>query len=153
MELAIALDLSFEPVEKIAFEFRNLPAAQASHVNVISLRTSFVKMFLPLHVHQIQLVDQPVALQQAQGAVHRDPVNLGIEPTRTPQELAGVKMLLGGLDDAENSAALASHAQPARHQFGLQSSGSFGLRQWHKGVLSLLKLGCNCKPACGWMKD
>jgi hypothetical protein len=128
MELAIPLDLAFKPVEQIAFEFRDLPAAEAGHMNVISLRSSFVKVLFTLHVHQIQLVDETVALQQAEGAVDSDPVNLGIEPASATQKLAGVEMLLRGFNHAEDGAALASHAKSARHQLGLQSPGSFGLR-------------------------
>ena len=51
VEVAITLNLSFQPVEQIAFKFGNLAATQASHVYVVALRASFIEMLLPLHVH------------------------------------------------------------------------------------------------------
>src|SRR5437016_11727451 len=44
MELALALDLPFETVEKIALELQDFPATQACHVQMIALRPTFVKM-------------------------------------------------------------------------------------------------------------
>ena len=62
VEVALALDLSFEAVEQIAFKFGNLSATQASHMNVIALRPSLIKVLLALHVHQVKFVNQSVAL-------------------------------------------------------------------------------------------
>jgi hypothetical protein len=63
VELAVALNLPFEAVEKIALEFRDLSATQARHVNVVPLWTSFVKVLLSLHMHQVQLIHQTMAFQ------------------------------------------------------------------------------------------
>jgi hypothetical protein len=125
------LNLPFEAVEKIAFEFSDLAATKAGHVDVVALRAAFVKMFLSLHVHEIEFVDQAVALQQSEGAIYGDAVDLGIELAGLAQDLAGIEMLFGGFDDAEDGATLMGHAQAARHQFSLEPSGSFGLRKWH----------------------
>jgi len=38
MELTIALDLPLQTVEQIALEFRNFPAAQTGHVDVVALQ-------------------------------------------------------------------------------------------------------------------
>ena len=40
VEAAVALDLSLEAIEEIAFELRDLPATQAGHVDVIALRAT-----------------------------------------------------------------------------------------------------------------
>jgi hypothetical protein len=45
--------------------------------------------------------------------------------------LAGVEMLLSGLHNAEDDSTLSSHAQTPGHEFRLQASGSFRLRQGH----------------------
>ena len=37
----------------------------------------------------------------------------------SPKYLAGVEMLLCGLDDAQDDAALARHAEPSGHKLGL----------------------------------
>src|SRR5579864_7052508 len=56
LKFAVTLDLPFEAVEQLAFQFDDLSAAQAGHVYVIALRTPLVIMFLALHVHHIEFV-------------------------------------------------------------------------------------------------
>src|SRR5215831_755848 len=107
---AIALDLPLETVEEVAFELRDLAAAQAGHVDVVALRASLIVMLFALQVHQIQFVDQPVAFQEVEGSIHRDPVHLRVDLPRSAKDLAGIEMLLGRLDHAEDGSALASHA-------------------------------------------
>ena len=60
---AIALDLSFQAIEQLAFEFHDFSAAQARHVDVVALWAALIKMLLALHVHQVEFVDQAIALQ------------------------------------------------------------------------------------------
>lgn len=57
VEAALALDLALQPIEKIALELRNFPAAQAGHVDVIAMRTAFVEMLLALHMHEVEFVN------------------------------------------------------------------------------------------------
>ena len=128
MEAAVALDLSLKPVEEIAFEFRDLAAAQAGHMDVVTLRTALVVMLLSLHVHEIEFIDQAMSLEQSEGAIDGDAVDVGIKAAGVAQDLAGVEMLFSGFDHAENGATLVGHAQAAGHQFGLQASRGFGLR-------------------------
>ena len=64
VKLTLALDLPFEPLEQIAFEFRDFAAAQARHMNVVTLRSALIKVLLALHVHQVQFVNQAVPLEQ-----------------------------------------------------------------------------------------
>jgi hypothetical protein len=51
MKTAVALDLSFESVEKVTFELGDFATAQACHMDVITLGPPFVEVLLPLHVH------------------------------------------------------------------------------------------------------
>jgi len=115
MELAIALDLSLQSVEEVTFEFSDFAASQTGHMDMISLWSAFVVMFFTLHVHEIEFIHQAMAFEQGQRAVNRDSVNLRIQPAGAAQELAGVEVLLGRFHNAEDGAALASHAQAARH--------------------------------------
>jgi hypothetical protein len=78
-------------------------------------------------MHEIEFVDQAVAFQQIEGAVDGDPIDVGVDFAGAAQDLAGVQMLLSGLDHAQNGAPLMGHAQSARHEFCLQASGRFGL--------------------------
>src|SRR5438105_12997065 len=68
MELALALDLPFETVEKIALELQAFPATQACHVQMIALPSALVKMLHHLEVHQIQSIDQPLPFERVQVA-------------------------------------------------------------------------------------
>jgi hypothetical protein len=53
VKAALALDLAFQPVKKVAFELGDLTAAQARHVDMIALWPPLVKMLFTLHVHQV----------------------------------------------------------------------------------------------------
>jgi hypothetical protein len=53
VKLAIALDLSFKTVEKIALKFCYFSAAQAGHMDVVALRTAFIEVFFALQMHEI----------------------------------------------------------------------------------------------------
>ena len=69
-------------------------------MDVISLRAAFVVMFLALHMHQVQLVNQAVALEKIDGPVDRDPVDLRIDAPRFTEDLTGIKMLFRRLHHA-----------------------------------------------------
>jgi hypothetical protein len=62
VESAIALNLPFESIEKIALKLGNLPATKTCHVNVIALRSSLIIMFLALQVHEIEFIHKAVTL-------------------------------------------------------------------------------------------
>ena len=128
MKTAIALNLAFQAIKKIAFEFHNLAAAQTGHVDVIALRAALVKVFLTLHVHEIELVDKSLPFEEIQRPIDGNAIDLRIELAGATENLAGIEVLLGGFDDAEDGAALARHAQASRHELSLQSTGNFSLR-------------------------
>ena len=131
METAIALNLAFETIEKIALEFHYLAAAQASHVDVIALRTALVKMLFPLHVHEIEFIDQSMALQKSERAIDRNAVNAGIQLACVAENLRGVEMLLSCFHHTENRASLVRQSHATRGQCGLQSTRRFGFRERH----------------------
>src|SRR5438270_367197 len=70
MEPALPLNLPLQPVEEVALKLLNLPAPQARHMEMIALGTSLIVVLFALQVHEIQLIHQPMALQQSQRAVH-----------------------------------------------------------------------------------
>jgi hypothetical protein len=131
VELAVALDLALQAVEKSAFEFGDLAAAQAGHVDVVALGATFVKMFFALQVHEVELINQAVAFEEMEGAVDSDAIDLGINFAGFAEKLAGVEVLLGSFYDAEDGAALARHAQATGHQLGLEAARGFGFRERH----------------------
>jgi len=128
MKPALALNLPLQPVKQIALKLLNLAAAQTRHMQMISLRTPLVEMLLALQVHEIQFIHQPMPLQQPKRPVHGDSIDSRINLPRLAQQLAGIKMRLRRLHNFQNRPPLPRHAQPARHQLRLQSSGCFRLR-------------------------
>jgi hypothetical protein len=119
---------------------------------MIALGTTFIVVLLALQVHEVELVNQAVALEQIESAVDGHTIDLGIDPAGMAQDLAGVEVLLGGLHHTQDGATLARHAHSTRHQFGLQAAWGFGLRQRHGVSLS-------CKPVAimaysvGWWRE
>ena len=98
---------------------------------MVALQFAFVVVALSVDVHQVKFVDQPLPLQQSQGAVHRAAVDAGIDLLRLPQNLAGVEMLVGGFDHAQNRVPLLRHADSALGEVRLQPARHFSLRKWH----------------------
>ena len=119
MKLAFALDLTFEAVEKIALKFHDFAAPQACHVDVISLRTSLVKMLFALHVHEVKFIDQTMALEQTQRAINSDSVNSGIQFACVAKNLRRIEMLLCRFYDREDGASLVSQSHAAGSQGSL----------------------------------
>lgn len=115
MELALALNLALETFEEIAFKFLNFAAAEAGHVQVIAVGTTLIVVFFSLQMHEIELVDQAMTFEQAEGAIDGDAVDTGIEFAGFAKKLAGIEVGFGGLDDLEDGATLTGHAEAARH--------------------------------------
>jgi hypothetical protein len=119
VEAAIALDLPFQSIEKIALKFGDLPTAEARHMDVVSLRATLVVMFLALQMHEVEFIDESMALKQIEGAVDSNSIDVRIQSARLAKDLAGIQMLLGSFDNTEDGPALARHPQSTRHEFRL----------------------------------
>ena len=141
MKTAIALDLAFETIKKIALEFHYLAAAQTSHVDVIALRAAFVKMLFPLHVHEVEFIDQSMTFEKAERAINSNAVDSGIQFAGVTKNLRGVEMLLSCFHHAEDGASLVRQSHATRRQCSLQSPRGFGFRKRH------MKLSCNKRNA------
>lgn len=113
VESAIALDLAFEAVEEIAFEFHDLSATKACHVNMIALRATLIEVLFTLHVHEIEFIDQSMTLEKAERAIDGNAINSRIQFASVPENLRGVEVLLGGFHHAENGAPLVSQSNAA----------------------------------------
>src|SRR5438445_13300384 len=100
VELALALDLAFKPIEQIALELHYFSAAQARHVQVVALWSALVIMLLPFEMHQVQFVYQTMALEQGQRPVHRHAIDMRIDLPRLAQDLASIHMLFCSFDHA-----------------------------------------------------
>jgi hypothetical protein len=128
VEATILFNLLLQLLKAVADKFGNPAAAQAGHVNVVASQPALVVVAFAVDVHQVEFVDQAMALEQAQRAVDRAAVDAGVEFLRLAENLGGVEMLAGGFHDAEDGAALLGHPDAAFGKVGLQAAGNFGLR-------------------------
>jgi len=94
-------------------------------------------------MHEVEFINEAVPLEQPQRAIDSTPVNASIELLRFAQNLAGIKVLIGGLNDAQDGAALFGHADTALGEVGLQAARHFGLRKRHSTSPSLVATGRN----------
>jgi hypothetical protein len=113
MKLAIALHLSLDAIEQITLKFLNFAATEASHVHVIALWTALVKVPVTLEVHQVKLIHQPLALQEAQRPIYGHAIYIGVYPDGLTKDLRSVQVLLGSLDNLQNDTTLSRHANSA----------------------------------------
>jgi hypothetical protein len=131
VKAAVALDLTFQAIEEVAFEFHDFAATQARHVDMISLWAPLVVVLFALHVHEIELVHQSIALEKVKRSIDRHAINARVQLACVAKDLSGVKMLFGGFDYAQDRAALVSEPKAARGQCSLQTSRGFGFRKRH----------------------
>src|SRR2546422_3099887 len=74
LHATIALDLTLKLLKQAALELADFTAAQASDVDVVAGAVAFVVVLVAADVQHVQLVDQAVALEQVQGAIHSDEI-------------------------------------------------------------------------------
>lgn len=83
---------------------------------MVALRTSLVEVALALDVRQVKLVHQPLPLQKSERSIYGHAIDLGIDAHGLAQNLRGVELLAGRLDDLQNDAALTRQADAAAEQ-------------------------------------
>src|SRR5277367_5401686 len=69
LKTAIALQLALQRFESFADKFRDFPASQTCHVNMVTPQFALVEVTFAVEVHQVELVDQPLSLEQIESPV------------------------------------------------------------------------------------
>ncbi len=113
LHVEIARDLLLQLLVQAAFEFPNLAAAQARHMNVIARTVRLVIVAVPAKMQQIQFVNKALLLQQVNRAVHRNEVDVRINLLRPGKNLIHIQVLLGIIHHLKDHAALPGHADSA----------------------------------------
>ena len=72
---------------------------------------------------KVELVDEALFLEEVDGAVDSDEMDFGADLLRAIQDLVDVQVLLGGIHDLEDDAALARETYAALAQSLLQMAG------------------------------
>src|SRR5439155_313747 len=75
LHVEVPRDLVFQLFVEAAFEFADLAAPQAGHVNVVPRTVRLVIVAVSAQVQQIQLIDQAFFFQQVDGSVDGDDVH------------------------------------------------------------------------------
>jgi hypothetical protein len=98
---------------------------QPSHVDVVARTVAFVKVAIAAQVEQIELVDQPVAFQQVDGAIDGDAGDAWVQLLRPFEDFSGVQVPPRGFHHLEQHAALARQPDAAGFELLLEVTGRF----------------------------
>ena len=124
VDVAVARNLLFELIVEMRFEFADFAAAQAGNVNVVARAVGFVVVAIPAKMEEIEFVDEALLLEEIDGAIDGDQVDVGANLLGTFENLIHVEMLFGVVHDLEDDAALASEADVALTKSLLEMAGS-----------------------------
>ncbi len=126
LHFEVAGDLLFELFVEAGFEFADFAAAEAGDVDVVARAVGFVVVAVAAEVEEVEFVDEAFFFEEVDGAVDGDEVNGGVHFLGARENLVDVEVLLGGVHDFEDDAALASEANSLFAKSFLQAAGGFG---------------------------
>ena len=126
LHFEVAGDLFFELFVEAGFEFADLAAAEAGYVDMVARAVGFVVVAVAAEVEEIEFVDQAFFFEEIDGAVDGDEVDGGVHFLGALEDLVDVEVLLGGVHDLEDDAALASEANSLFADSFLEMAGGFG---------------------------
>jgi hypothetical protein len=134
LDVAIAGDLTFELLVETGFEFADLAAAETGDVDVIARAVGLVVMAIAAEVQEVEFVDQSLTLEEIDGAVDGDEVDVGIYFLGAIEDLVDVEVLFGGVHHLQDDAALAGETDPAFTESVLEmADGSGGIDAFAAG--------------------
>jgi hypothetical protein len=147
LDVAVYGDLLFELLVKAGFEFAHFAATETGDMDMVAGAVSFVIVAVATEVEEIEFVDEAFLFEQVDGAVDSDEVDFRINLLSAFEDLIDVEMLLGGIHDLEDDAALAcktnaalteSILEMARGGSGVDAFASGNATRWSGGH------GANC---------
>ena len=110
MHFEVAGDLFLELFVEAGLELADLAATQTGDVDVVAGAVGFVIVAITTEVQEVEFVDEAFFFEEVYGAVDGDEVDGGVDFLGTSEDLIDVEMLLGGVHDFQDDAALASEA-------------------------------------------
>ena len=97
-------------------------------MDMIARAVGFVVVAVAAEVEEIEFIDETFLFEKVNRAVNGDEVNFGIDFLGAGEDLVHVEMLLGGIHDLQDDAALAGETNMALAKGGLEvASGSSGV--------------------------
>jgi len=113
VDVTIAGNLLFELLVEARLEFTDLATAEAGDVDMVAGTVCFVVVTVAAEVQEIEFVDEALALEKIDSAIDGDQMDVGVDLLGAVEDLVDVKMLLGGIHDLKDDAALAGQTDAA----------------------------------------
>jgi hypothetical protein len=110
-------DFRLQPLEQRTGEFLNAATLEARQMHMVHVGFGFVEVFLPVQMHQIQLINQPHFLEKVNRSVHGCPVNLPVTLPCQRQQRGGVQVAIRLLDRFDQDFPLPGNADATERQF------------------------------------
>jgi hypothetical protein len=126
LHFEVAGDLLFELFIEARLEFADFAAAEAGDVNVVAGAMGFVVVAVAAEMEKVELVDEAFFFEEIDGAVNGDEVDGRVLFLCALENLIDIEVLLGGVHDFEDDAALTGEADSLFAQSFLKMAGGFG---------------------------
>jgi len=109
-DAAVVGNLALQFFVEFALKFADFSASHAGYVDMVARAVAFVEVPIAAKVKKVQLVDQALALQQVDRAIHGDASDPSIHFLGAFEDFARVQMAAGGFHHLQQDAALAREA-------------------------------------------
>jgi hypothetical protein len=113
-KIILCRDLPFQPLECGAVKLLDFPTTKTGKMQMVFLRLDLVIMLFSVEVHQVQLIDQPQALEQLQGPVYGRAIDIGVPLAGARQERSCIKVGVRALDGFDQRTPLCGQPNPPR---------------------------------------
>jgi hypothetical protein len=123
LDTAVARNLLLQFLVERAFDFANLPAAQAGNVDMIAWPVRFVEMAVAAEVQQVEFVNQALALEHLKRPVDSYARDVFVELLRALEDFVRVEMARRAFDHLNEHAALPRKPYAALAKLALEAAG------------------------------
>lgn len=124
-DAAVVGNLALQFLVEFAFKLANLSASHARYVDMVAWAMAFVEMAVAAQVKKVEFVNQALAFQQVERAIHGDASDPGIHFLGAFEDFARVQMATRGFHHLQQDTALAREANAAGAELTLQPTRSF----------------------------
>ena len=103
---AVVGNLALQFLVEFAFKLANFSASHTRHVDMVAWAVTFVEMAVAAQVEKVEFVNQALAFQQVERAIHSDASDPGIKFLGAFEDFARVQVATGCLHHLQQDAAL-----------------------------------------------
>jgi hypothetical protein len=126
LHVEVAGDLLFELFVEAGFEFADFATAETGDVDVVAGAVGFVVVAVAAEMEEVELVDEAFFFEEVDSAIDGDEVDRGVDFLGASENLIDIEVLLGGVHDFKDDAALASEANSLFAESFLEAASGFG---------------------------